>query len=162
MDVSMTTAEPNAVLDKKQRNSTERSLAKSVGHWLMRLARNTHDEVLNSRELQSVARELSMSPSEFYALAARNNQNSSELLDYRLSHLELSKSEIANRHGKVLQDLQRVCANCNSTAECARDFAKKSTIPDFPDYCPNDQTLRAIKQQSTLRRIESNRGPKQS
>lgn len=109
------------------------------------------------QEMERIARELSLSPSDFYTIAARNNKNTGKLLTHRLSHLELPKSDLPGADGKVLRDLQRVCANCSSTAQCARDLAKQSSIPDFPDYCPNDQTLRAIKQAATLRKIDSAR-----
>lgn len=106
------------------------------------------------QEIERIAHELSLSPSEFYSIAAKNNKNTGELLSHRLSHLGLSEPDLVDQDGKVLRDLHRVCANCSSTAQCARDFASQTSIPDFPDYCPNDQTLRAVKQAATLRKVE--------
>ena len=42
---------------------------------------------------------------------------------------------------RTFQDLQRVCAMCESHRRCARDLARDSAIPAWKDYCPNAATL---------------------
>ena len=107
----------------------------AVGHWneLLRL---------DSREMETIARELNLSNAEFCALAFTSS-DSIQSLNRRLSHAGLSEDELAAAHGDVLRDMRRVCSQCQSKARCARDL-KHERWGSSAKYCPNEQTLRAL------------------
>lgn len=98
-----------------------------------------------------MARDLSLTVSELYSLAAREAETPGLLLDKRLKSVGLRKDELAKDHPDVLRDLQRVCGGCTSAATCVKDFARTNGAADVPRYCPNEQTLQALVQEDSLR-----------
>jgi hypothetical protein len=92
------------------------------------------------QEIESIARELNVSPAELGALASMP-ASSLESLGKRLSHAGLS--EVAASQPEVLRDLRRVCSLCRSRARCARDL-KRERRATPSKYCPNEQTLQAL------------------
>jgi hypothetical protein len=93
-------------------------------------------------EMESIARELNVSPAELGALVLMPT-NSLELLGKRLSHTGLSEQRLATAHPEVLRDLRRVCSQCTSAARCARDLRRERRATPSK-YCPNEQTLQAL------------------
>jgi hypothetical protein len=98
-----------------------------------------------------IARDLSLTVSELYSLAAREAAIPGLLLDKRLKSAGIRKDELAKVHPKVLRDLQRVCGGCASATTCARDFIRANGVDDIPKYCPNEQTLQALSQEASLK-----------
>lgn len=94
------------------------------------------------REIESIARELNLSPAELGALASMP-ASSIESLNKRLSHVGLSDARLAASRPEVLRDLRRVCSLCTSRARCARDLRRERRATPSK-YCPNDQTLQAL------------------
>ncbi|MBV5269576.1 MAG: hypothetical protein JZU55_06290, partial [Afipia sp.] len=94
-----------------------------------------------------IARDINLSVSELYSLAAKEPDQPGGLLDKRLNSIGLRSEEFAKSHPEVLRDLERVCGRCTSTATCASDFARANGLADIPKYCPNEQTLQAILQE---------------
>ena len=93
-------------------------------------------------EMESIARELSVSPAGLGALASMRS-TSLESLGKRLSHAGLSESRLAAAHPEVLRDQRRVCSQCPSRARCARDLGRERRAAPSK-YCPNGQTLQAF------------------
>ncbi len=93
-------------------------------------------------EMESIARELNVSPAELGALVLMPT-NSLELLAKRLSHAGLSEQRLATVHPEVLRDLRRVCSQCTAAARCARDLGRERRAGPSK-YCPNEQTLQAL------------------
>ena len=94
------------------------------------------------QEIESIARELNLSPAELGALALMP-ASSLESLNKRLSQAGLSEVRLAASQPEVLRDLRRVCSLCTSRARCARDL-KRERRATPPKYCPNEQTLQAL------------------
>ena len=94
------------------------------------------------REIESIARELNVSPAELGALALMPSHSLAPL-SKRLSHAGLSETGLATSHPEVLRDLQRVCSQCPSKARCARDLRRERRATPSK-YCPNEQTLQAL------------------
>jgi hypothetical protein len=99
-----------------------------------------------------IARDINLSVSELYALAANGEDQHGGLLDKRLNSIGLRSDELAKSHPEVLRDLQRVCGRCTSSVTCANDFARADDLAGISKYCPNEQTLQAILQEEVTRR----------
>jgi hypothetical protein len=103
------------------------------------LARRKEIRRLDSPEIESVARELNLSKTEFCALTLQPS-NSLPSLGKRLSNFGLHEDAVA---ADTLRDLQRVCSLCKSKARCARDLRHERRATPAK-YCPNEQTLRTL------------------
>jgi hypothetical protein len=113
---------------------------KSLG----RSARSYHTD---PQVIGEIARDINLSVSELYSLAAKEAGRPGGLLDKRLSSIGLRSEKLAKSHPEVLRDLQRVCGRCTSSVTCANDFARADGSAGIPPYCPNEQTLQAILQE---------------
>jgi hypothetical protein len=73
------------------------------------IARWNEMQRLDSREMETIARELNLSRAELAALAFTPS-GSLQSLSRRLSHADLCEDDLAASHGDVLRDLRRVCS----------------------------------------------------
>jgi hypothetical protein len=107
---------------------------------------------MDDRQVGQIAHEFGLSRSDLFTLCA--NKASGALLKQRLAEFGLTEQSLARMHPEVLQDLQRVCGTCTTTARCADDFAgHRDSGRD--EYCPNTCTLYALKQEGLGRKNES-------
>ena len=97
---------------------------------------------LDPRDIETVARELKMSPAELVSLALMSSE-SLQSLDRRLSYAGLPPEFLSVSHPAELQDMRRTCAQCASKARCARDLRRKRMATPSK-YCPNEPTLRSL------------------
>jgi hypothetical protein len=104
---------------------------------------------LDDRQVGQIAHEFGLSRSELFTLCA--NKASGNLLKQRLAEFGLTEELLAKKHPEVLQDLQRVCGTCTTTARCANDFAAHRDS-GRDEYCPNTCTLYALKQEGLGRK----------
>ena len=107
---------------------------------------------MDDRQVGQIAHEFGLSRSELFTLCA--NKASGSLLKQRLAEFGLTEQSLAKLHPEVLQDLQRVCGTCTTTARCADDFAAHRAS-GRDEYCPNTCTLYALKQEGLGRKGES-------
>jgi len=91
-----------------------------------------------------VAHDLGLSTSEFVNLAARG-RDSTDLLRRRLEVEHLDPAEIVRAQPEVMRDLSRLCSLCRSDGRCARDLARNPDDPAWRSYCPNADTLDALR-----------------
>jgi uncharacterized protein YjiS (DUF1127 family) len=108
---------------------------------------------LDDRQVDQIAHEFGLSRSELFTLCA--NKASGDLLKQRLAEFGLTEELLAKKHPEVLQDLQRVCGTCTTTARCANDFAAHRDS-GRDEYCPNTCTLYALKQEGLGRKDGKN------
>lgn len=94
-------------------------------------------------EIERMARDIRMSPSELRAVARRGT-HSADLLPGRMAALDLDANEVGRIEGAAFRDLQRVCSLCKSHRRCARDFARNAPTAAWERYCPNTDTLAAL------------------
>ena len=97
-------------------------------------------------EVERIAKDVGVSASELHRLVSLGPE-SADLLLRRMAALGLDRNEVSRTEPRTLQDLQRVCAVCESHRRCARDLAGDSANPAWKDYCPNAATLIALKTQ---------------
>lgn len=103
---------------------------------------------MDDRQVGQIAHEFGLSRAELITLCA--NGTSGSLLKQRLAEFGLTEELLAKTCPDVLQDLQRVCGTCTTTARCAHDFAAHRNS-DRDEYCPNTCTLYALKQEGPTR-----------
>ncbi len=97
---------------------------------------------LDPQEIETVARDLNISPAELVTLMSTSAE-SLELLRLRISYAGLAEESLAASHPEELRDLRRVCSQCSAKARCARDLEHKR-IATPSKYCPNELTLRSL------------------
>jgi len=91
-------------------------------------------------EVERMAHDAGVTPSELNSLAARGC-HSADLLLERMAALDLDPSEVAQVEPAVFHDLQRVCSMCQTRGRCIRDLKCDSNDPAWKEYCPNVDTL---------------------
>jgi hypothetical protein len=94
-------------------------------------------------EVERIARDIGVPASELRKLA-RLGPEAANLLPIRMEALGLERKDIAQKEPQTLQDLERVCALCESHKQCARDLANKASDQAWEDYCPNVATLKML------------------
>ena len=97
---------------------------------------------LDPQEIDTVARDLNISPAELVRLMSTSS-DSLQQLNKRLAYAGLSEESLAAAHPDELRDLRRVCSQCTTKARCARDLRhKRMATPS--KYCPNELTLQLL------------------
>ena len=94
-------------------------------------------------EVARIAGDLGVSATELRFLAA-SDKGAADLLKRRLQTLRIDPTSVDSA---VMRDLQLHCAKCDSKKLCAHELEDKPPIPSWPIYCPNEQTIEAIKTQ---------------
>jgi len=94
-------------------------------------------------EVERIARDIRMTPSELRAVAI-HGPRSADLLLHRMAVLNLDPAEVADAGPQTYRDLQRACTFCESKKQCERDLAREPASPAWKDYCPNTGTLMAL------------------
>lgn len=125
-----------------------RSPIEAMLQWcrdLLRPAPMTELNCLGEEEVERIARDAGVSASELRTLA-RLGRDSANLLPKRMAALGLDQNEVSRTARRTLQDLQRLCALCQSHRRCARDLASDSRGPEWESYCPNAGTLMSLKE----------------
>jgi hypothetical protein len=97
-------------------------------------------------ELARVAQDLGISPADLRSLANRD-KTAADLLKRRLETLRLDQTSIDLA---LMRDLQRCCSNCDSKQLCAHELEDKPTGASWPKYCPNEETIAAITNQTDI------------
>jgi len=100
----------------------------------------------DAAELTRVAQDLGISAADLRSLASRD-KTAADLLKRRLETLRLDPTSIDLA---LMRDLQRCCSNCDSKQLCAHELEDKPTGASWPKYCPNEETIAAIANQTDI------------
>jgi hypothetical protein len=98
---------------------------------------------LAEEEIARVAKDVGVSTSALRRLVSLG-ADANDLLQRRMTALDLDKDEVLRRERGTFQDMQRVCAMCESHRLCARHLAADADSPGWKDYCPNASTLTSL------------------
>ena len=98
--------------------------------------------------LEHIARDVGLSSSDLYAMAAKP-PDAADQHKQRLAALDIDRASLLRRHPRVARDLERVCSLCGQKRRCERDLASHPNDPVWRTYCPNAQTLDALKAAAT-------------
>jgi hypothetical protein len=125
----------------------QKSLTKAVSQWWREWSRRASArfelKCCGEEEVERMAKDIGMSPSELRRLA-NLGPDSADLLLRRMAALDLDRNEVSRTESRTFQDLQRVCTMCNHHRQCRRDLARDADDPAWHDYCPNAATLMAL------------------
>lgn len=111
--------------------------------WLAHLfGRKAEFDAVDGEEFARWARDLGMTTSDLKTIMSRWPRNGN-LLEIRLERSGLGHLSADWRNVRLKQDLQRVCGLCKWQGRCERDLYKEKS-DDWPDYCPNAPTIRAL------------------
>lgn len=119
------------------------AISKWWSDWTKRRSANLELSCYAEGEIERTAKELGMSTAEIHKLV-RLGPDAADLLLRRMSALDLDKKEVSRTEPRTFQDLQRVCSFCESRRRCVRDLDRNSADPQWQDYCPNAETLKAL------------------
>ena len=98
--------------------------------------------------LGPIARDVGLSSADLYAMAAKP-LGAADQHKQRLAALGIDQVALLRRHPRVARDLERVCSLCGQKRRCERDLANHPNDPVWLTYCPNTQTLHALKAAAT-------------
>lgn len=111
---------------------------------LREIAASVHELAALGQMMENMAQDLGLSPAEIRALAAKGT-NAAKELPCLLEALRINIQTLAEQEPLVLRDLQRVCTLCDHKRECDRDIAAGALAMHYQSYCPNADTVRALK-----------------
>jgi hypothetical protein len=136
-----------------QNTQTEQAVYPTVDFVLSSIAAwvKHHRNAVQNRELwecspdqvNAVAKDIGMSPSDLRAIAGRGPR-AADLLKRLLVALDIDPAKLAIADPASLRDMQRLCSACRSKGRCENEFAHGTAAADFRDYCPNAYTLDAL------------------
>lgn len=112
----------------------------AFARYRKRLARANELRALGDSETERMAHDLGLSRSDFMLLAAKDD-DAADLLNRRLAD---SKIDIGSIAPVTLRDMQRCCAQCASKQQCAHELEDRPRSAQWPDYCPNEQTIATL------------------
>jgi hypothetical protein len=128
-------------------NDSLQQVLNSVAQWITRYreARRAQSQLKNCSavEVEAMARELKMSPSELMALS-KKGPNSADQLQKLLIALGVDPQVLSYTDPAIVRDLQRVCTTCGHKRQCDLDLVSGKLTEKFHDYCPNAFTLDAL------------------
>jgi hypothetical protein len=114
-----------------------------TGIWQnWRAARTAVNEInkADPDEARRIARDLGVSVPELRELSALG-PSAADLLPRRLRSINVDPATVDRA---VMQDLQRCCSRCQDKALCQYELEDKPKRAEWPKYCPNEQTIKAI------------------
>ena len=91
-------------------------------------------------EVARIAQDLRISVADLHMLV-RQDKTAADLLYRRLETLRLDPTSV---DPVLMRDLQRCCSKCNSKRLCAHELEDKPKDASWPAYCPNEDTIAAL------------------
>jgi uncharacterized protein YjiS (DUF1127 family) len=116
------------------------SLHEAWARYRKRRAAVAELQALGHNELERMVQDAGVTFSDLLALARQNGDSASLL--YR--RLEQAGIDLKQLDQAVLRDMQRCCTLCDSKSQCAHEMDDQPKKANWPDYCPNRQTIEAL------------------
>lgn len=114
-----------------------------VGAWTRyrrRRAAISELRALGNPELDRIVKDAGLTFGDLLSLAKQNGDSAALL--YR--RLEAAGINFKTVEPAVLRDMQRCCSLCDSKPLCAHELEDKPKAANWPEYCPNQQTIEAL------------------
>jgi hypothetical protein len=104
-------------------------------------------ERCGATEVEAIARDLCLPPSQLRKLASKRADSANPLYR-RMADLRLDRAQIGRMQPDVMRDLQITCSLCENKARCIRDIACHADFSRWSSYCPNNANLRELSSQT--------------
>src|SRR5215213_2478037 len=121
-------------------------------NWRASRANVNELEACGADHVADLARDVGVSASELRTIAAKWPDNVG-LLSRRIAEIGLDTGQIISAEPQVMRDLQRACTQCAQHRRCVRDLDRDGTDRQWRQYCPNVQTLDALRSEERDRRL---------
>jgi hypothetical protein len=96
---------------------------------------------MSEDDLRRISADVGMWSGDLRTLSERG-PHAADLLGRRLAGMGLDVDRLGNASPSVVQDMQRVCAFCESKGRCEHDLDLGGS--GLPDHCPNADSLRDL------------------
>ena len=96
-------------------------------------------------ELAHIASDIGLGAGDLKILAGKW-PDAADLAKRRVAALGLDTDAIERAEPGVMRDLKRVCALCGNKRACEHDLDYGARTSRWQDYCPNVETLEAIRE----------------
>lgn len=103
-------------------------------------------------EVDQLARDIGISSSDLRTLAGKW-PDSPDLLARRMASCGLDTDRVFQTEPHVMRDLERVCGQCGDHSRCRRDLDRDAQGREWRDYCPNVETLDALRSEDRDQRL---------
>jgi hypothetical protein len=120
-------------------------------NWKRHYAATRELDACGDSEVAHLAHDLGVSASELRTLAGRW-PDSADLLRRRMDALGVDATQVGRLEPEVMRDLQRVCGQCADEKRCEHDLRRDAGDASWRTYCPNVETLDAVRSQERDRR----------
>jgi len=104
-------------------------------------------DACDQNEIARIAHDVGLSPEDLCRLS-HLGPDAAELLLERMHALHLDTDAIAKHDPSTMRDLQRLCSSCMAKGRCQRDLLLTPDDPKWRQYCPNADTLDALRSES--------------
>jgi hypothetical protein len=115
--------------------------------WRQRAASLAELDLL-STEAERVARDSGVGVGDLRVLAGKW-PDAAHLAERRMATLGLDAAQVLETQPAVMRDVQRVCSLCANKRVCEHDLDRNSANVAWHDYCPNEETLDALRSPSS-------------
>lgn len=95
-------------------------------------------------EVGRIAHELGLTEDELTSLTAKG-PHAADLLYERMHALGISRADVDRLGWGVIRDLEKSCSCCADKGQCKRDLGAHPEDPVWHQYCPNANSLEAIR-----------------
>ncbi len=118
-----------------------KALSEGWSNYRRRRARIDELRALDCADMRSLVQDTGLSFEELVDLA-KTEGDAAGLLYRRLSDMGLDAKKI---DATLMRDMQRCCTLCDSKDLCAHEIDDKPKAAAWPSYCPNKDTLEALR-----------------
>lgn len=119
-------------------------LIKRVRNWFAAGSRLAELNRIDESELSRIASDAGVSAGELGELVVEG-ADAASLLPRRLHAQNMDTGAILRDAPASLRDMQRVCSHCGHHERCEYDLDHNAQDTRWETYCPNAQTMRALK-----------------
>lgn len=116
--------------------------------WERRAAARELDD-LGPLGREELARDIGV-PQELLTRAATARTGPPSELPRLMQALSLDPSAVERRYASVMRDMRVICACCADERRCREDLDRERTPSAIKGYCPNAETLDALRRDPTL------------
>lgn len=114
--------------------------------WLERQASIREFNSLDATQREELARDTGVPQGVLENLSARGPSEKIEL-QRLMDALALDVEELRTTHAAVLRDMGVICSECCARSRCRRELDRHAASQNYHEYCPNTQTLSALRQE---------------